>query len=72
MCGISGITQGNQLARIYRMMEFTKKRGPDGSSTWTNNHVSLGHNLLAIYGDIGQSLQPYLYKDSALVFNGAI
>lgn len=72
MCGINGITEGNQLARIYRMMEHTKRRGPDGSSTWTNHHVSFGHNLLAIYGDIGQSLQPYLYKDSALIFNGAI
>lgn len=72
MCGINGITKGNQLARIYRMMHHTKRRGPDGSSTWTNENVSLGHNLLAIYGNVKDSIQPYLYKDSVLVFNGAI
>jgi len=72
MCGINGITKGNQLARIYRMMQYTKRRGPDGSSTWTNEHVSLGHNLLAIFGNVKESIQPYLYKDSVLVFNGAI
>ena len=72
MCGINGITKGNQLARIYRMMHHTKRRGPDASSTWTNENVSLGHNLLAIYGNVKESIQPYIYKDSVLVFNGAI
>ena len=54
------------------MMEFTHRRGPDGSDVKSNKHVTFGHNLLAIFSDVESSVQPYVYNDSLLVFNGAI
>ena len=72
MCGINGITQGHQTDRITKMMEYTKRRGPDGSSTYTDDRITLGHNLLAIYAKPEDSKQPFILRDSVLVFNGAI
>lgn len=72
MCGINGITSPNQESRIEKMMEFTYKRGPDGSDVYSDKHVTFGHNLLAVFSDVDNSKQPYTYKDSVLVFNGAI
>lgn len=72
MCGINGITSPNQESRVKKMMEYTHKRGPDGQGVYTNKHITFGHNLLAIFSDVNSSKQPYEYKDSVLVFNGAI
>tara|TARA_R100000482_G_scaffold97404_1_gene41630 strand:+ start:16819 stop:17589 length:771 start_codon:yes stop_codon:yes gene_type:complete len=72
MCGINGITSPNQFDRIDKMMEYTYKRGPDGKDVYSNDDVTFGHNLLAIFSDIDKSKQPYHYEDSVLIFNGAI
>ena len=72
MCGINGITSPNQFDRIDKMMEYTHKRGPDGKDVYSNNDVTFGHNLLAIFSDIESSKQPFIFQDSVLVFNGAI
>ena len=72
MCGINGITSPNQFDRIDKMMEYTHKRGPDGKDVYSNNDVTFGHNLLAIFSDVDKSKQPYHYEDSVLIFNGAI
>ena len=72
MCGINGITRANQFDRIEKMMSYTYRRGPDGKDVYSNNDITFGHNLLAIFADVESSKQPYLYKDSVLVFNGAI
>tara|TARA_X000001316_G_C921299_1_gene35636 strand:+ start:182 stop:1870 length:1689 start_codon:yes stop_codon:yes gene_type:complete len=72
MCGINGITKPNQESRVRKMMEYTHRRGPDGSDIKSNDYVTFGHNLLAIFSDIDSSVQPYEYNNSLLIFNGAI
>ena len=47
MCGIFGITEKN-TDLVEKIMNKSSHRGPDGSSIWSNNHLTLGHNLLSI------------------------
>jgi len=71
MCGINGITEGNSIELVEKMNEVTARRGPDGSDTWVDDDVSLGHNLLSIMSEAPVT-QPYEYGDIVMVFNGAI
>ncbi|MGH8031993.1 MAG: asparagine synthase (glutamine-hydrolyzing) [Luteimonas sp.] len=62
MCGITGwvdfnsdLTQETQT--LEAMVETMKRRGPDGSGTWTDAHVALGHRRLAVI-DLAGGAQP--------------
>ena len=44
MCGIFGITEKN-INLVAEMINQCSHRGPDGSSVWSNNNLTLGHNL---------------------------
>ncbi len=72
MCGINGITRGGEKEKVANMNKHTKRRGPEGSYVWSNGVVTLGHNLLSTMGSPNLSQQPMLYKESAIIFNGAI
>ena len=72
MCGIYGVTEHNPEF-IKQFIEVCKHRGPDGSSIWHNNNITLGHNLLSIMGEPGQATQPWTTpKGNKLVYNGEI
>ena len=72
MCGIYGIT-AKDPEFIHNFIEVCKHRGPDGESVWTSDEVTLGHNLLSIMADPGNSQQPWRTpKGNMLVYNGEI
>ena len=78
MCGIYGITTGDQKF-INDYMHTCSHRGPDGAdkieivNKKSNNTVTLGHNLLSIMSEPGQSRQPWRTpKYNYLVYNGEI
>jgi asparagine synthase (glutamine-hydrolysing) len=73
MCSINGFNwQDQDLVRA--MNEATKHRGPDGTGSFCDEQISLGHDLLAIADVAEASIQPFVTpdKDFALVFNGEI
>ena len=72
MCGIYGITEHNPKF-INQFIDICKHRGPDGSSVWHNENITLGHNLLSIMGEPDNSTQPWTTpKGNKLVYNGEI
>ena len=48
MCGVFGITEKNHNL-IHSLIKKSLHRGPDASSIWSNDKVTLGHNLLSLY-----------------------
>ena len=72
MCGIYGITENNN-DYIKKYIDICKHRGPDGQDIWSDNHVTLGHNLLSIMADSSSSTQPWTTPNkNILVYNGEI
>lgn len=73
MCGINGITAKDEDC-IVAMNRATKHRGPDGSRVYVDEHISLGHNLLAITENPDLARQPVISEDKrfVMVFNGEI
>ncbi len=78
MCGIVGIVERDperavEPARVVRMREELRHRGPDGRGLWTEGPVGLGHRRLAIV-DLAGGNQPMQSDDgnSWIVFNGEI
>ena len=72
MCGIYGITEHNP-SFIKQFIDICKHRGPDGSSIWHDEKITLGHNLLSIMGEPGNATQPWTTpKGNILVYNGEI
>lgn len=72
MCGIYGITcKDEQFIRKY--IEKCSHRGPDGSAIWSDDHITLGHNLLSITDNPKVSGQPWKTdRGNILIFNGEI
>ena len=72
MCGIYGITAKDE-AFINRYIDICSHRGPDGRGVWSDNFVTLGHNLLAITEQSTQSQQPWTTpRGNILIYNGEI
>ena len=72
MCGIYGITEHNPKF-IKEFIDICKHRGPDGSSVWHNENITLGHNLLSIMGEPGDATQPWTTpQGNKLVYTGEI
>ena len=75
MCGIAGFTAPGPEARdvLGAMNRALAHRGPDGSGTFADSHVALGHTRLAII-DLAGGTQPRVDRATgdALVFNGEI
>lgn len=51
------------------MVELLWHRGPDGSSVWDHDGVSMGHTHLRVTGDVKQ---PVIFGDKAVTYNGEI
>src|SRR5215468_3241504 len=75
MCGIAGFTSpGPDAGRILAGMNAAlRHRGPDGSGSFVDRGIALGHTRLAII-DLAGGAQPRVDEASgdALVFNGEI
>jgi asparagine synthase (glutamine-hydrolysing) len=77
MCGIAGVldrrgeTRSDEVARMLASMEH---RGPDGSGTFAEDGVVLGHRRLAILDPSPAGAQPMMDASGRFVctFNGAI
>lgn len=71
MCAIHGLLYNNK-EDINKMIVKAHHRGPDGNGSWSDEHITLGHNLLSIVDTEINSQQPWLYEDLILVYNGEI
>jgi len=72
MCGIYGITTKDENF-IHQFIKICKHRGPDGEGVWSNNNITLGHNLLAITDSPTHSKQPWITpRGNVLIYNGEI
>ena len=71
MCGIHGLL-GDDKPSVEKMIQVAKHRGPDGQGTWSDEFITLGHNLLSITDQPSQSSQPWVMEGKVLVYNGEI
>jgi asparagine synthase (glutamine-hydrolysing) len=78
MCGIAGIVKLNlddavDEARLKRMRDVLRHRGPDGEGLWLDGPVGLGHRRLAIV-DVAAGHQPMANEDGNvwITYNGEI
>lgn len=73
MCAINGFTKKDEEL-IEQMTSASHYRGPDFLKTYTDDYISLGHNLLNIHLlPTKYSGQPYVSrKGNILVYNGEI
>jgi len=78
VCGIVGIVKLNPRetvgeARLERMRDLLRHRGPDGEGLWIHGPVGLGMRRLAIV-DVAGGRQPMANEDGTvwIVYNGEI
>jgi asparagine synthase (glutamine-hydrolysing) len=78
MCGIAGIVRFDPRdtvdeARLKRMRDVLRHRGPDGEGLWLEGPVGLAHRRLAIVDVVG-GLQPMPNEDDTvwITYNGEI
>jgi len=78
MCGIAGIVRFDPRetvdeARLKRMRDVLRHRGPDGEGLWLDGPVGLAHRRLSIV-DVPGGHQPMSNEDDTLwiTFNGEI
>jgi len=77
MCGIAGIydRSGAHDARaVSRMLDVQAHRGPDGSGTWVDPGIVLGHRRLSFLDLSQEGAQPMSYGEDRYVitYNGEI
>ncbi len=78
MCGIAGILKLDpretvEEARLKRMRDVLRHRGPDGEGLWIDGPIGLGHRRLAIV-DVAGGHQPMANEDGTvwITYNGEI
>ena len=72
MCGIFGVTEDNPRL-VKSIMDKCSHRGPDGSSIWSSDNLTLGHNLLSITSKPEDGTQPFITNsENILTYNGEI
>jgi len=72
MCGIAGgVNITTQLAVRKALMRM-RHRGPDGCQVEMVDEYCVGHNLLALRGRKEESIQPKIFGEWVLAFNGQI
>lgn len=72
MCSIEGFT-GKHPFTISQFSLFNMDRGPDDYNYFCDEHVQIGHNLLAIQDNPSNITQPYVDdKGGVLSYNGEL
>lgn len=73
MCTIMGyFKEGINPSVLQKALEKTKSRGPDDTRLYPFKKGVLGFQRLAIMGLSQEGMQPFLFKNSAIVCNGEI
>src|SRR5258706_538879 len=77
MCGIAGfihhqLNEEEKKELTFKMLRSIVHRGPENSSVWTKDAVSLGHNRLKIIDLSDEANQPFEYEGIIIVFNGEV
>jgi len=77
MCGIAGIidqTFSNTLRQDWtaKMLQSILHRGPEDSSLYSEEQLTLGHNRLKIIDLSDEANQPFEWQDVVIVFNGEV
>lgn len=73
MCGIAGILDPTAAPdAIERMTRALRHRGPDGSGTWSDGPVHLGHTRLAILDLSESAREPMTLGPLTMVYNGEV
>lgn len=78
MCGICGVVDSSGAAvdpaRVRRMAERLRHRGPDDAGLWTQGNVGLGHRRLSIIDLSPAGRQPMTNEDGSvwITYNGEI
>ena len=73
MCGIIGISKGNQEPLIKEGLKSLEHRGPDDKGIFADENITLGHQRLAIIDLSSLGHQPMEIKGQATItFNGEI
>ncbi len=78
MCGIAGILRPQNTEaedrQVRRMLDEIVHRGPDGSGTYVDRQVGLGHVRLSILDLSAAAAQPMASKDGryVLTYNGEV
>ncbi|PYM13311.1 MAG: asparagine synthetase B, partial [Candidatus Rokuibacteriota bacterium] len=78
MCGIVGIlrfdpTEEVDEARLKRMRDVLRHRGPDAEGLWIDGQVGFGHRRLSIV-DVAGGAQPLANEDDSvwITYNGEV
>lgn len=72
MCAIHGFFWPNKNGQIEKMISLAHHRGPDGNGSYSDEYITLGHNLLSIVDTVELSNQPIITDQYVLVYNGEI
>ncbi len=71
MCGIIGLNWVDKT-KIQKLSKAMSYRGPDYQGVYVDSNISLGHARLSIVDLNPRSNQPYISKQTVIVFNGEI
>lgn len=71
MCAIHGFFWDSK-EQMSKMITEAHHRGPDGNGVYSDEYITLGHNLLSIVDNVNSSTQPWYHNDYVLVYNGEI
>ena len=72
MCGILCYSGPNAKMRVRNDIAKIKHRGPDDTSFFDNENISIGFNRLAINDLSEAGRQPYSYKNYVAAINGEV
>lgn len=74
MCGIFGVTIGNEVNKVKKSIECFKYRGPDDTGVWSDDQITFSNVRLAIIDPQEKSNQPMFNNEGniGVVFNGEI
>ncbi|MFW9881439.1 MAG: hypothetical protein ACFFG0_50890, partial [Candidatus Thorarchaeota archaeon] len=73
MCGICGITRGDEKELMRKMSIIQNHRGPDYKNMYFDDYISLSHQTLSIFkSNVG--IQPISNEDDSIILtcNGEI
>ena len=75
-CGILGVYAFNRncpsLHKFKEALSLLSHRGPDGSGTWCNQNILMGHTRLSIIDLSEHSSQPMETDKSVISYNGEV
>ena len=73
MCGFLVTCDDNLNDIVYKKSLLNiQSRGPDKSKVINEQNITFGFHRLSIIDEGDRSMQPYIYKDNILLYNGEL